>query len=125
MGRQHDREELWSSVDICNLNVHATLHPVRMIALPSVSASSHGCIAVLMQAVDAIKKEALTLEELSAQATKQCTEKRIALRRLENQALERKNRYIVAVSPHHSASSGQGQIPGSVSETSHSEGHFS
>ena len=50
------------------------------------------CSGVLVQAVDAIKKEGLALEELREKATKSCTDKRIALRKLENQALERKNR---------------------------------
>ena len=45
-----------------------------------------------MQAVESMRKEGLALVELRDRATQSVTEKRTALRKLENLALERKNR---------------------------------
>ena len=49
----------------------------------------HRC---LVQALDNIKHEQLALEDLKDKAAKLCADKRTALRKLENQAIERKNR---------------------------------
>ena len=45
-----------------------------------------------MQALDNIKNEQLALEELKEKTAKLVADKRTALRKLENQAIERKNR---------------------------------
>ncbi len=45
-----------------------------------------------MQALNNIKNEQLALEELKEKAAKLVADKRTALRKLENQAIERKNR---------------------------------
>jgi len=49
-------------------------------------------VVLQIQAMDAIRTEGEALDELKARTSRECGEKRTALRKLEYQAIERKNR---------------------------------
>ena len=75
--------------------------------------------------MDSINKEAHALDELKVQATKHCADKRVALRKLENQALERKNRCNIALCPHFNARhQGRGVTDQALCQRCHTARHI-